>query len=129
MNYSNGKIYQILNTVDDSCYVGSTTQPLCKRMAMHRQRARTGADRIVYTKMRGLGVANFYIELLEDYPCNNAGQLRMREGYFIREIGTLNQRKARRTKQRVVAKADPVWINMTEEIKNEVIDAVASFAR
>ena len=131
MDYQHGKIYKILNTVDDSCYIGSTTQPLSKRMASHRKCSNDIAnrDRLLYTKMRDLGVANFYIELLEDYPCDNVEQLRRREGHFIREIGTLNQRRDRRTKQRDVAKADPVWINMTEEINNEVIDAVASFAR
>ena len=36
MTYKNGKIYCIRNSVDDDIYVGSTTQPLCKRMAMHR---------------------------------------------------------------------------------------------
>ena len=31
MDYKNGKIYQILNNVNDDVYVGSTTQPLCKK--------------------------------------------------------------------------------------------------
>ena len=34
--YSNGKIYCIRNTITDDIYIGSTTQPLCKRMAYHR---------------------------------------------------------------------------------------------
>ena len=36
INYSNGKIYKILNYIDDQCYVGSTTQALSKRMVWHR---------------------------------------------------------------------------------------------
>ena len=30
------KIYKILNTIDDNVYVGSTTEPLCKRMWKHK---------------------------------------------------------------------------------------------
>ena len=39
-DYKNGKIYCIRNNIDDNIYVGSTTQPLSKRMALHRQSAR-----------------------------------------------------------------------------------------
>ena len=31
MDYNNGKIYSIRNTIDNDVYVGSTTQPLSKR--------------------------------------------------------------------------------------------------
>ena len=36
MDYSNGKIYKIVTDVDNEIYVGSTTQPLSKRMQWHR---------------------------------------------------------------------------------------------
>ena len=36
MDYKNGKIYQILNNVNDDIYVGSTCQALSKRMYQHR---------------------------------------------------------------------------------------------
>ena len=100
MDYKNGKIYKILNTVDDDCYVGSTTQPLSKRMAKHRQvmNAETKRDRLLYTKMRILGVDKFYIELLECFPCDSIEQLRKREGHYIKELGTLNHLVAGRTK-------------------------------
>ena len=49
--------------------------------------------------MRIVGVDNFYIELVEEYPCENLEQLRKREGQFIREFGTLNHQIAGRTKQ------------------------------
>ena len=40
MDYKNGKIYQILNNVNDAVYVGSTTQPLCKRLYNHKQNSK-----------------------------------------------------------------------------------------
>ena len=92
MDYKNGKIYKILNTVDDACYVGSTCQALSKRMAYHRK-ARTRKvknTKGIYSKMLEIGVDKFYIELIENYPCDNIEQLRKREGEFIRQIGTLN---------------------------------------
>lgn len=48
-------------------------------------------DRPLYTKMNDLGIINFYIELIEECPCDNLKQLRKREGHFIREICTLNK--------------------------------------
>ena len=48
--------------------------------------------------MNGIGTERFRIDLIEDYPCNDKYQLRQREGYWIREIGTLNKRIECRTK-------------------------------
>ena len=45
------------------------------------------------------GIENFYIELIEAYPCENNEELRKREGHYIREFGTLNKRIAGRTHQ------------------------------
>ena len=35
-DYSTGKIYKILNNIDDNVYVGSTVDTLGRRMAKHR---------------------------------------------------------------------------------------------
>jgi len=42
---------------------------------------------------------NWYIELYEEYPCENKEQLGKREGEVIRLIGTLNSRIEGRTKR------------------------------
>ena len=42
------------------------------------------------------GIENFYIELVEEYKCENVEQLRKREGEIIQEKGTLNERIAGR---------------------------------
>jgi hypothetical protein len=92
MDYKNGRIYKILNYIDDDIYVGSTCQPLSKRMAKHRSsiNSTTKGHRALYAKMRELGVEQFYIELIEECPCDNKEQLHKREGELIREFGTLN---------------------------------------
>ena len=53
-DYTNGRIYKILNYIDDACYVGSTCQPLSKRMASHRADANKPKEqhRPLYAKMK-----------------------------------------------------------------------------
>jgi group I intron endonuclease len=92
----NGKIYQILNSINEEVYIGSTCQPLSKRMVYHRSDMKTKKMKL-YDMMKELGVENFYIELVEEYPCDNIEQLRQREGYYIRQLGTLNSRVDGRT--------------------------------
>lgn len=58
--------------------------------------------------MRELGVDHFYIELIEDYPCETIDQLRKKEGLYIREIGTLNLRVEGRTKEHIEENKDVV---------------------
>ena len=49
--------------------------------------------------MRTLGQYNCYIELVKAFPCNRKEELRAREGYWIRQIGTLNSHIAGRTEK------------------------------
>ena len=101
MSCQNGKIYKILNDRDDDVYVGSTCVPLSRRMAKHRWclKSSVSCNRPLYVKMKELGVDNFYIELLEEYPCDNKEQLNAREGYYIRSMATLNIVIAGRSQQ------------------------------
>ena len=101
MDYKNGKVYKILNTISDDVYVGSTCQSLSKRLAKHRASitVRTSYNKKLYVLMREIGVENFYIELIEECPCDNIEQLRAIEGKYIRELSTLNTQIAGRTKK------------------------------
>ena len=99
--YKNGKIYKIWNSVNTDVYVGSTYSDLCKRMAKHRDALTVEKlqNRKLYKLMSELGKDKFHIELIEEYPCENKNQLRKREGYYIREIGTLSMVIEDRTKK------------------------------
>jgi len=101
MDYKSGKIYCIRNFINEEIYVGSTTQPLSKRMAWHRRDRNLNimAKRPLYKLMGEIGVEHFYIELIEEYPCDNKDQLRAREGFYIRKQGTLNKVIIGRTKK------------------------------
>jgi hypothetical protein len=86
-DYSNGKVYVIRNIVNDKVYIGSTTQPLSKRMVEHRGNV-TNTKRQnykIYQNMHEIGVEHFYIELLELCPCETKEQLNKREGELIRQ--------------------------------------------
>ena len=98
-DYSKGKIYKILNNIDDEIYVGSTTETLGQRMAKHRHSMKAKPQYKLYKHMHELDVGNFYIELIENYPCNDVYALRAREGDVIRQIATLNKQIAGRTQK------------------------------
>ena len=76
--FQNGRIYRILNQVGDECYVGSTCQPLSKRMTGHKAAANTPHTQHhpLYAKMREHGIEDFHIEFVEAYPCGNLEELR-----------------------------------------------------
>ena len=102
-DYKNGKIYTIRYRGDDSfVYVGSTTQPLYKRWFKHKSDCfsenRKNFNLKLYQKIRETNdFENWYIELYEEYACDNKELLLKREGEVIRKIGNLNIRIEGRT--------------------------------
>ena len=97
-NYQNSKIDSIRNSLTEDCYVGSTCQSLSQRMAQQKKQNRQST--LIYPFMLKLGYANFYIELIEECPCENKSQLQKREGEIIRELKpTLNIKVPGRTQQ------------------------------
>ena len=101
MDYKHGKIYKLLNTINDEVYIGSTCSKLSQRMAKHRydMKSSRSSHYKIYQRMKELGIENFYIELLCECPCDNKEQLQAVEGQYIRQFGTLNERIAGRSKQ------------------------------
>ena len=104
-DYKNGKIYTIRCSEDPSLiYVGSTTQSLSQRWTDHKDatknlNSKKYNNNKLYQEIRNKGIDLFYIELYEEYPCENRNQLHKREGEIIRLIGTLNSRIAGRNNQ------------------------------
>jgi group I intron endonuclease len=94
-----GKIYKITNNVDSDIYVGSTTNSIHLRFAVHIITAQytKAKHRLLYKKMNELGIENFKIELLDEMQCENKRDLQTLEGYYILKYGTLNHNMAGRT--------------------------------
>ena len=81
-NYQNGKVYAIRSHSTDKIYIGSTTQKLFKRLSSHvadYKRNHCVSSREI------IGLGDYYIELLCDYPCERKEQLYAKEGEYIRQ--------------------------------------------
>jgi group I intron endonuclease len=101
VDYTKAKIYKITNDCNDEIYVGSTCDTLVKRFSSHKTDyiRECKSRKPLYMLMNEIGFDRFRIELIENYPSDDKYQLRQREGFYIREIGTLNKVIAGRTKE------------------------------
>jgi len=92
MDYKNSKIYVIRNHCNDFVYVGSTTQSLSKRFSWHKadMKKKNKQNIQIYKAYNELGMENFYIELLELYPCSCRDELNKKEGEYIRKFDSYN---------------------------------------
>ena len=84
--YNNSKIYTIRSYQIDKYYIGSTTQPLHKRLYDHK-RGYTLYQNQKYHYVTSFELIKFedcYIELLEEINFDNKEQLDKREGELIR---------------------------------------------
>ena len=96
--YANGAIYKVVDEGYNKCYIGSTCESLCQRMARHRdsyksyQKNLPKARNTIYNMFDEYGMDNCKIELIEYYPCSNREELRRREGIIIKETDCVNKR-------------------------------------
>jgi len=101
VNYKNSKIYKIINDVNNKFYIGSTTQPLYKRINEHRQKHNC------MSKNLGVNLKECSIILIENFECNNREELLRKEREYIE--------KYRQEKKEIVNEKIP--IRTKEEIK------------
>ena len=88
-DYKQGKIYTVRCKTDETLiYVGCTTQSLVdkNKYLVYFYNHICGLP-IFYTWR----IDNWYIELFENFPCQNKEQLKRREREVIREIGIINK--------------------------------------
>ena len=81
--YNQGKIYKMVNTVDDRIYIGSTCLPLAKRFYDHKKAARHTITQLVYAALNIIGWENVRIVLIESYVCSNKQELIAREQHYM----------------------------------------------
>jgi len=91
-------------------------------MVKHRHEMKRKPDMKVYTNMHELGIDKFYIELIENYPCESKEELCKREGHFIREIGTLNSSVAGRTKDMYYQECKDKILEYRETNRVEILE-------
>jgi hypothetical protein len=100
--YNNGKIYSIRSHQTDDVYIGSTCMPLSKRFHGHKSSYKlqlVGKQPYECSAFKLTKFDDCYIELVEDYPCENKQQLLRREGELIRSMPCVNKLIAGRTQK------------------------------
>jgi len=86
-DYKNGKIYAVRSHQTEQIYIGSTTQSLSTRFAEHKCRSKTRNC----SSKEILQYPDAYIELIEEYSCDNKEQLNKKEGEHIRSNNCVNK--------------------------------------
>ena len=103
-DYQKGKIYKVLDNSYTKCYIGSTCEDLCRRMAQHKWQYKEWVKNrdmyfhySIYDLFDEFDVDGCKIELLENFPCMNRTELIQREGQHQRDNDCLNKNVAGRT--------------------------------
>jgi len=94
--YLNGKIYKIVCNKTNLVYIGSTVEKyLCNRLKGHRKHYNEFLNgKNHYTSsFKILENGDYYIELVESYPCNSKDELLVRERYYFDNIECVNKFK------------------------------------
>lgn len=112
MDYSKSKIYIIRNKINDDTYIGATIQELPQHLLKQYEISREPkrASFPLTKAFKEHGYENFYIELLEPFPCDKLKQLNQRKGEIIKDLNpTLNTFKfmTRYEREKIYKKADP----------------------
>ena len=98
-NYNQGKIYIIKSYLTNMVYIGSTCSTLNRRMTFHKS-AMKQWQRNNGGKTSSFDILEFndaYIELVEEFPCENKVELDRKEGEVIRATeNTVNKKIAGR---------------------------------
>ena len=89
-DYSKGKIYKLVCSETNKIYIGSTIQPLEKRLKCHK----TPKNRCITRNF-----VNPRIYLLLDYPCNTKQELLKKETEFIKNTDCVNTRTSYTSKE------------------------------
>ena len=94
-DYSQGKIYKIIDIDTGSVFIGSTVQTMEKRMSKHVEHFKSyskGKGKFM-TAFKVMKNNNFQMELIEDYPCKSRNELELQELYWTNEIDCVNKVK------------------------------------
>jgi hypothetical protein len=113
--YHNGKIYAVRSNQTEKFYIGSTTQPLYKRLYEHRQDKKRN-DKKIFGRVSSSDILEYddhYIELLENFKCENKQQLEKREGELIRE------HKNNCVNKHIIGRTDKEWREDNKEYLQE----------
>ena len=96
-DYSKGKIYEIVCRISGEKYIGSTTLQLCQRLAHHRCLKN---NKCISKNIIEKG--DYYINLLEECPCDNKEQLLKKEREWYDKGDNINKIKPSLTEEELI---------------------------
>ena len=91
VNYQDSKVYEIVCRKTGERYIGSTTQPLSSRLNDHRKTRRKTASSAIIER------GDYYINLLENWSCDNLEQLLKKEREWYDKIECINKHRPHTT--------------------------------
>jgi hypothetical protein len=99
MDYSNAKIYKIIDNTNGDVYIGSTCLPLEKRLKQHQKNYKYYLNEkySFVTSFKILENNDYSIELLEEFACESKIELHERERYHIENNKCVNRNIPNRT--------------------------------
>ena len=101
-DYSNGKIYKIVDNTNGNVYFGSTTKKyLSSRLAEHKGKFKMFLNQKHHfvTSFKIIENGDYDIILLENYPCETKDKLYTRERHYIETFECINKSIPNRTKK------------------------------
>lgn len=132
-DYQKGKIYKIVCNITNEVYYGSTCNYLSSRKAKHNADVKRYDNNNKSGKCKSYDIikrGDWGMFLVENYPCNNKDELRMRERYYIEnnecvnklrsiiskeEHKELKQQSYERNKEEISKRLKERRVNRTEE--------------
>ncbi len=87
-DYAEAKIYRLVGTGTDKCYIGSTCGTLERRMWHHNHCAKNPTQKQTAACWLYENCSTVTIELIEKYPCASKAELDARERYWIEATPT-----------------------------------------
>ena len=83
--YNNSKVYKLINTVDDTFYIGSTCTSLSKRLNQHKARSQLEKYKTtrVYRHLNEIGLPNIKLISISEFYLDNKDQLLREENNYI----------------------------------------------
>jgi|TARA_R110000824_G_scaffold351611_1_gene538607 hypothetical protein len=92
MDYSEGKIYKLVDNTNNNIYIGSTINLLTDRLRSHRSKNNACSSKCIIKNN------DYKIILIKDYPCSNKYELEEEEKKYILENDCVNITIPHRTK-------------------------------
>lgn len=97
-DFKKSKIYKIECRKTGLKYIGSTTGAISRRLAQHKHRISSEVEN-QYSCCEIIKNGDYFIDILEECPCDTKRELLLRERYWFERTDCVNRQVPSRTKE------------------------------